>query len=98
MRKNNSTSDKIYPAKEYVLINPSEEQEETGGGLSLPKSDEERPQFGKVIEVGKGKEPPCKKGDKVIYKKWGGNDVKIEGKEILFIKFEDILGVVGRKK
>ena len=98
MRKNNSTPEKIYPAKEYVLIKPSEEQEQTGSGLSLPKPDEERPQFGKVLEVGRGKEPPCKRGDRVIYKKWGGNDVKIEGKEILFIKFEDILAVIKKKK
>ena len=97
MRKNNSASDKIYPAKEYVLIQPSEEQDKTRSGLTLPKSDEDRPQFGKVLEVGKGEDKPCKKGDKVVFKKWGGSDVKVEGKEILFIKFEDILGVVGRK-
>ena len=88
----------IFPSKEFVLISPIKESEETESGLSLPKLDEDQPQFGKVIAVGAGKNPPCKKGNQVIHKKWGGNDVKIEGKELLFIKFEDILAVIKKKK
>ncbi|HET7099182.1 MAG TPA: co-chaperone GroES, partial [Patescibacteria group bacterium] len=69
-------------------------------GIYLPDNAGEKPQKGKVIAVGSSifqdsreVESPAKVGEIVLYKKWGGNDVKIEGKEYMFVKFEDILAV-----
>ena len=83
----------------YILIEPLEAETKTSSGIYLPESASEKPQKGKVLAVGdtlvteQGAEikPPVKIGDSVIYKKWGGNDVKIGGTEYLFAKFEDIL-------
>jgi chaperonin GroES len=68
----------------------------------LPDTHGEKPQVGTVIAVGADevtdsgvKKAPVKVNDKVIYKKWGGNEIKLEGKEYLFEKFEDILAVQG---
>ena len=91
---------KLKPTAGYVLIEPSEAERKTPSGIVLPESHEEKPQRGKVLAIGDaiyedGREiiPKFKVGDLVIYKQWGGNEVKIEGKEYLFVKFEDILAV-----
>ncbi len=91
----------LKPTAGYLVIEPLEAQSKTDSGIYLPESAEEKPQKGRVIAVGpdeiteKGtKRPsPAKVGDIVIYKKWGGNEVKIDGVEYLFSKFEDILAV-----
>ncbi len=92
----------LVPTAGYILIEPSEVQTKTDSGIYLPESATgEKPQKGKVLAVGedeiteKGikRGSPVKVGDVVIYKKWGGNELKIEGKEYLFVKFEDILAV-----
>ena len=93
----------LKPTPGYLLIEPVEADRKTASGIVLPESHEEKPQRGKVLAVGASeacdcgkeckKETPCKTGDIVIYKQWGGNEVKIEGKEYLFVKFEDILAV-----
>ena len=93
----------VKPTSGYVLIEPEETAKQTTSGIYLPDSATgDKPQQGKVLSVGpdeitdKGLKKPCpaKIGDKVIYKKWGGNEVKIENKEYLFVKFEDILAVI----
>ena len=93
----------IKPAAGYVLLKPEEEEKTTASGIVLPDTHEgERPQQGKVIAVGaeglhesgKPVPAPCKKGELVIYKKWGGNEYKVEDEEYMFVKFEDILGVI----
>ena len=92
----------LNPTAGYVVIEPEELEKKTKSGIYLPDSaSEEKPQQGKVLAVGdaeitkEGKVvSPAKVGDTVIYKKWGGNEVKIEGKEYLFSKFEDILAIV----
>lgn len=94
---------KLKPTAGNVLIEPLEAERKTASGIVLPESHEEKPQTGKVLAVGAEvvcdckcdchRSAPCKVGDKVIYKQWGGNEVKIEGKEYLFVKFEDILAV-----
>lgn len=92
------------PTAGYILIEPVEAERKTPSGIVLPETHEEKPQKGKVLAVGPDevcdcgckdckKPAPCKTGDLVIYKQWGGNEVKIEGKEYLFVKFEDILAV-----
>lgn len=92
----------LQPLPGYVLVEPQEVQKQTESGIYLPDSHDEKPQQGTVISVGADWATehgatikcPVKKGDVVIYKKWGGNDVKIEGKEYQFLKFEDILATV----
>lgn len=92
----------ITPAAGYILLEPLEKEEKTAAGIYLPDSASEKPQKGKVLAVGADettdsgakKVSPVKLGDTVIYKKWGGNEVKIDGMEYLFAKFEDILAVV----
>jgi chaperonin GroES len=92
---------KLTPLAGYVLVEPASTQKQTASGIYLPDSHEEKPQNGTVIAVGgaiydDGKEivSPVKKGDQVIYKKWGGNDVKIGDVEYQFLKFEDLLAVI----
>ncbi|MCG2686272.1 co-chaperone GroES [Candidatus Parcubacteria bacterium] len=92
---------KIKPLFDYVLIEPLEEESKTPSGIVLPDSAKEKPQQGKVIAVGPGKvedgqtiAPVVKVNDKVLYKKWGGNEVKVEGKEMLLVKEEDLMAVV----
>lgn len=95
----------LKPTPGYLLIEPLEKEVKTESGIYLPENAGEKPLKGKVLAVGDSEFPdckdcssckktsPCKKGDVVIYKKWGGNEVKIEGKEYLFVKFEDILAI-----
>jgi chaperonin GroES len=92
----------MSPTAGYVVVEPVEAQTKTSSGIYLPDSGGEKPQKGKVIAVGPDdvtdsgtkKKSPAKVGDVVIYKKWGGNEVKIDGVEYLFTKFEDILAIV----
>ncbi len=93
---------KITPASGYILVEPTKTERKTASGIVLPDSHEEKPQKGKVLavggaeitEIGVKREAPCKVGETVIYKEWGGNEYKEGEKEYLFIKFEDILGIV----
>ncbi len=92
----------LQPAPGYLVILPMEAQTQTSSGIYLPDSANEKPQKGKVLAVGEDeildngtkRKAPAKTGDVVIYKKWGGNEVKIDGVEYLFSKYEDILAVV----
>lgn len=91
----------LKPAAGYLLIEPVDAGEKTASGIYLPESVEEKPQKGKVLAVGKNditdsgtvKKAPVKVGDIVIYKKWGGNEVKVDGVKYLFAKFDDILAI-----
>lgn len=92
---------KIKPTRGYVLVEPSEFENKTPSGIYLPDSATEKPSTGKVLAVGDaifddGKEvnSPVKVGDVVIYKKWGGNEIKIGDKEYQFLKFEDLLATL----
>lgn len=93
---------KIQPLAGYVLVKPAQAQTKTASGIYLPENDSEKPQHGEVLAVGdsiwesgvRELKSPVKKGDKVLYKKWGGNEVKIEDIEYQFLKFEDILATV----
>lgn len=93
----------LKPTAGYVLIEPEEAVKKTSSGIVLPESHDEKPQKGKVLAVGPNepcdcsdkceKRAPCKEGDVVVYKKWGGNEYKVDEKELMFIKFEDIMAV-----
>lgn len=93
----------LVPTPGYLLIEPQEATTKTESGIYLPDSaTAEKPQKGKVLAVGaeeilengKTRKAPVKTGEVVIYKKWGGSEVKIDNKEYLFAKFDDILAVV----
>ena len=92
---------KLQPAAGYLLIQPEEAQTQTASGIYLPDTADEKPQKGRVLSVGADevtehgakRKAPVKKGDIIIYKKWGGNEVKIMGIEYLFVKFEDVLAI-----
>lgn len=89
----------LKPTAGYLLIEPLEAETKTAAGIYLPDNASEKPQKGKILAVGAVETTdsgtkrfaPCKVGDTVVYKKWGGNEVKVDGKEYLFVKFEDIL-------
>ncbi|OGD61835.1 hypothetical protein A2160_00890 [Candidatus Beckwithbacteria bacterium RBG_13_42_9] len=90
---------KIQPTAGYLLLEPVEATKKTQSGIYLPDSHDEKPQQAKVLAAGADlpkRKAPAKVGDKVIYKKWGGDEVKLDlfGKEYLFVKFEDVLAVV----
>jgi chaperonin GroES len=92
----------LKPTAGYLLIEPLEKEVKTASGIYLPDNAGEKPQKGKILasggailQDGQKIEAPAKVGNVVLYKKWGGNDVKIEGREYLFVKFEDILAVEG---
>ena len=92
----------IQPLFDNVLIRPLEADEKTASGIILPDTVKEKPQIGQVMAVGAGKVTPkgdkipmvVKVGDKVMYKKWGGNEVKIEREEWTLVSQEDILAIV----
>lgn len=91
----------LKPTAGYVLLEALDVTTKTASGLYLPEAAAEKPQKGRVLAFGESevtdsgvkKNSPVKVGDIVIYKKWGGNDVKIDGRDLLFVKFEDILAV-----
>jgi chaperonin GroES len=94
---------KVRPLQDRVLIKRlDEEAEKTKGGLYIPDSAKEKPQQGKVMAVGKGrvnedgKVTPLdvKTGDKVLFGKYSGSEIKVDGEELLIMREEDILGVV----
>ncbi|MBM3208728.1 co-chaperone GroES [Candidatus Shapirobacteria bacterium] len=94
----------LKPTAGYILVEPLEAEKKTPSGIVLPESHEEKPQKGRVLAVGPAettdsgtkRESPCDENQVIFYKKWGGNEVEIEGKEYLFIKFEDILAIEER--
>jgi chaperonin GroES len=92
---------KIQPLGDRVLIQPLEAEEKTKGGIILPDTAKEKQQEGKVIAVGKGRlddgKPVAlevKVGDKVLYGKYSGTEIKVDGDEMLIVKEEDILAIV----
>ena len=92
---------KIRPLHDRVLIKRLNEEEKTKGGIIIPDSAKEKPQEGKVVAVGKGRQDDgkvipldVKVGDKILFGKYTGNEVKIEGEEHLILKEEEILGIL----
>lgn len=94
---------KITPLAEYILLEPIKGEEKTKAGILLPETAEkERPEQGKVIAVGEGKRtdegkvipPQVKVGQKVLFTKYGPNEIKVEEKEYLIAKEEDLLAII----
>jgi chaperonin GroES len=92
----------MKPLFDNVLIKPLEGEEQLPSGIVLPDTAKEKPQIGQVMAVGPGgvdeKGNPTKivvkVGQKVMYKKWGGNEVKVEGEEWMIVEQKDILAIV----
>jgi len=93
---------KIIPLRDRILIKRVGEEEKTKGGIIIPDTAKEKPIQGKVIAVGAGKLDQdgkripldVKKGDRVLFSKYAGNEIKIEGEEHLIAREDDILGIV----
>ncbi|MEY8848108.1 co-chaperone GroES [Psychroserpens sp. XS_ASV72] len=87
----------IQPLADRVLIEPVEAETKTASGIIIPDNAKEKPQKGKVVAVGKGtKDEPMtvKKGDMVLYGKYSGTELKLEGKDYLMMRESDILAIV----
>jgi chaperonin GroES len=92
---------KIRPLHDRVIVKRTEEEEKTLGGLIIPDTAKEKPQQGKVIAVGRGKQEDgkvisldVKAGDKILFGKYSGTEIKLNGEEHLILREDDILGVI----
>ena len=92
----------IRPLHDRIIVERLEEETKTAGGLIIPDTAKEKPQQGKIVAVGKGKMTEdgkilaldVKVGDKILFGKYAGNEIKVEGKEFLMMREDDVLGVV----
>jgi len=93
---------KIRPLQDRVLVKRIEEEEKTKGGIIIPDTAKEKPQMGKVVAAGNGKKTEdgkvvpldVKAGNKVLFSKYAGTEVKVEGEELLIMREDDILGII----
>jgi chaperonin GroES len=89
---------KFRPLADRLLIEPIQAETKTASGIIIPDTAKEKPQEGTVIAVGPGKvdEPTTvKAGDKVLYGKYAGSELKLDGKDYLIVKESDLLGIIG---
>ena len=95
---------KFRPLHDRVVVRRLESDEKTKGGIIIPDSAKEKPQEGEIAAVGSGsRDDPgklvplaVKKGDKILFGKWSGTEVKIDGVDLLIMKESDIMGVIGK--
>lgn len=93
---------KFRPLHDRIAVQPLEQEERTAGGIIIPDTAKEKPMQGKVIAVGPGgrgddgKVYPLsvKKGDRILYGKWSGSEVKIDGKDVLIMRESDVMGIL----
>jgi len=93
---------KIRPLQDRILIKRVDEEQKTSGGIIIPDTAKEKPQEGRVVAVGNGKVGDdgklrpldVKKGDRVLFTKYAGSEVKLDGEEHMIIREEDVLGVI----
>ena len=94
----------LHPLGDRLIVKALEKEEKTRGGIVLPDSAKERPQEGKVLAVGKGrlledgtvKPLEVKAGDRVLFGKYAGTEIKVDDDEVLILREEDILGIIGK--
>ncbi len=92
---------KIRPLQDRILVKRVDEEETTSGGIIIPDSAKEKPQEGQVVAVGPGKtldsgsiaEPNVKAGDRILFSKYAGTDVNVDGEEHIIIREDDVLAV-----
>ena len=93
---------KFRPLHDRVVVKALDAEEKTAGGIIIPDTAQEKPMQGKVIAVGPGGrgddgkifKPDVKKGDVILYGKWSGTEVKIDGEDLLIMKESDIMGIL----
>lgn len=97
-----SSKSKIRPLQDRLIVERLENEEKTASGLYIPDSAKEKPQQGRVVAVGKGRvredgtiQPlDLRAGDKILFGKYAGTEIKIDGNDFLIMREEDVLGVV----
>ena len=93
----------LKPLEDRILVRPEEGEETTTSGIVIPDTAKEKPQEGTVLAVGPGKRSDSgdvipmdvKEGDRVVYSKYGGTDIKLEGEDLLILSARDVLAIVG---
>ena len=99
-----ATKTNIRPLEDRILVRPEEGEETTVSGIVIPDTAKEKPQEGTVLAVGPGKRAESsgevipvdvKEGDRVLYSKYGGTEVKVEGEELLILSARDVLAILG---
>src|SRR5918999_1414737 len=99
-----ATKTKVTPLEDRILVRPQEGEEMTVSGIVIPDTAKEKPQEGTVLAVGPGKrsdhtgeliQVDVKEGDRVLYSKYGGTEIKIDGEELLILSARDVLAIVG---
>ena len=93
---------KVKPLQDRVLLKRLEREEKTAGGIIIPDTAKEKPQEGEVVAAGRGKRLDdgtvvsldVKVGDRILFGKYGGNDIKIDGEEYLILREDEVLGVL----
>lgn len=93
---------RIRPLHDRIVVTRIAEDEKTKGGIIIPDTAKEKPVEGKVVAVGKGRRledgsvrtPDVKAGDRVLFAKYGGTEVKLDGEDLLILREDDVLGVV----
>jgi len=96
---------KIRPLQDRIIVKRLDEEEKTKGGIIIPDSAKEKPLEAKVVAVGKGKvlddgkirEPEVKVGDRILFGKYSGTEIKLEGEDHLILREDDVLGVIEGK-
>ncbi len=96
---------KFRPLHDRVLVERIEQDEKTAGGIIIPDTAQEKPMEGKVIAAGSGERDEngkvtpldVKAGDRILFGKWSGTEVTIDGKELIIMKESDILGIISKK-
>jgi chaperonin GroES len=95
---------KLKPLDDRIIIKQLEAEEKTSGGIILPDTAKEKPQVGKVVEIGPGKlldngkraKMSVKKKDEVVYAKYGGSEVEVDGEKYMILRESDIYGIIER--
>jgi chaperonin GroES len=98
-----ATKTKIKPLEDRILVRPEDQEETTVSGLVIPDTAKEKPQEGTVLAIGPGKRSDTgelipmdvKEGDRVIYSKYGGTEIKVDGEELLILSARDVLAITG---
>ena len=93
----------IKPLEDRILVRPEEGEETTASGIVIPDTAKEKPQEGTVLAVGPGKRSDSgelipmdvSEGDRVVYSKYGGTDIKLDGEDLLILSASDVLAIVG---
>jgi chaperonin GroES len=94
---------KFRPLYDRIAIKPIEQEEKTAGGIIIPDTAKEKPMQGEVVAVGKGIKDDkgtihpleIKVGDKVLYGKWAGTEVRVDGHDLIVMKESDVMGIIG---